>query len=146
MVRLNCLIYEDNLCVIVDDLLLLFYCYCFGKMLFGFYYGYCKKKELLFELFVQQFCVDWGLIEYIYIYCGYCYYFEEKDKVGMCVIEYVILVVCDVYVVWYGYYVVCQVFVIIYYEDFGEWGCVMVMFEMLFVVLLKQGIQCDGLV
>lgn len=124
-------IYENNPRVAIEDSPLPFYRYRHGKTLLGFHHGHTKDRSALPLLFAQQFRTDWGVTEHTYIHTGHRHHMDEKDTMGVRLVQHATLAARDAYAARHGYHAARQALAITYHEDFGEWGRATVTPEML---------------
>jgi hypothetical protein len=124
-------IYEDNPRVMIEDSPLPFYRYRHGKVLLGFHHGHTKDRSSLPMLFAQQFRAEWGETEHTYIHTGHRHHVDEKDSMGVRLVQHATLAARDAYAARHGYHAARQAVAITYHEDYGEWGRATVTPEML---------------
>lgn len=124
-------IYEDNPRVTIDDSPLPFYRYRHGKTLLGFHHGHTKDRASLPMLFAQQFRAEWGETAHTYIHTGHRHHVDEKDSMGVRLVQHATLAARDAYAARHGYHAARLAVAITYHAEFGEWGRVTVTPEML---------------
>lgn len=115
-------IYENNPRVVIEDSPLPFYRYRHGKTLLGFHHGHTKDRAALPLLFAQQFRTDWGLTEHTYLHTGHRHHMDEKDTMGVRLVQHATLAARDAYAARHGYHAARQALAITYHDQFGEWG------------------------
>lgn len=127
-------IYENNPRVTIDDSPLPFYRYRHGRTLLGFHHGHTKDRSALPMLFAQQFRTEWGETEHTYIHTGHRHHMDERDTMGVRLIQHATLAARDAYAARHGYHAARQALAITYHDRFGEWGRATVTPEMLEMV------------
>jgi hypothetical protein len=125
-------VYENEPRITIDDSPLPYYRYRFGKVFLGFHHGHLRAKESLPLLFVQQFRDEWGATSHSYIHTGHRHHAEEKDVMGIRLVEHATLAARDAYAARHGYMAARQALVITYHQEYGEVARATVTPEMLF--------------
>lgn len=113
-------LYENEPRVTVNDSALPFYAYRHGKTLLGFSHGHVKAKESLPLLFAQQFRAMWGDTIHTYLHTGHRHHSEERDVMGIRLVEHATLAARDAYAARHGYHAARQALAITYHEEHGE--------------------------
>jgi hypothetical protein len=124
-------VYENEPRVTIEGSPLPFYRYRHGKTLLGFHHGHTKDRASLPLLFAQQFRQDWGQTEHTYIHTGHRHHMDEKDSMGVRLVQHATLAARDAYAARHGYHAARQAFAITYHSEFGEWGRATITPEML---------------
>ena len=124
-------LYENEPRVEVIDSVLPYYTYQHGKTMLAFHHGHLKKNDGLPLLFAAQFPKMWGATEKRYCHVGHRHHVEEKEHLGITVIQHPTLAARDAYAARGGWLSERQVTAITYHADFGQVARVTVTPEML---------------
>lgn len=115
-------VYENEPRVTIEGSPLPFYRYRHGKTLLGFHHGHTKGRDALPLMFAQQFREDWGQTVHTYIHTGHRHHVDEKDSMGVLLVQHATLAARDAYAARHGYHAARQALAITYHVEFGEWG------------------------
>jgi hypothetical protein len=123
--------YEEEPRVNVNDSVLPFYVFEWGKTMLGFHHGHKVKNESLPLLFAAQFPQEWGRTIRREIHCGHRHHRDEKEMNGATVVQHPTLAARDAYAARGGWIADRAAWAITYHKRFGAVGRVMITTEML---------------
>ena len=123
--------YEEEPRVTVNDSVLPFYVFEWGKIMLGVHHGHKVKNENLPLLFAAQFPEEWGRTKHREIHCGHRHHRDEKEYNGVVVVQHPTLAARDAYAARGGWIADRAAWAITYHKKYGAVGRVMVTTEML---------------
>jgi hypothetical protein len=123
--------YEEEPRVTVNDSVLPFYVFEWGKIMLGVHHGHKVKNENLPLLFAAQFPEEWGRTKHREIHCGHRHHRDEKEYNGAVVVQHPTLAARDAYAARGGWIADRAAWAITYHKKYGAVGRVMVTTEML---------------
>jgi hypothetical protein len=115
----------------VNDCVLPFYAFVWGKTLLGFNHGHLRKNDQLPALFAAQFREAWGRCPKVAIHTGHRHHKEVKEHSGAEVIQHPTLAARDAYAARGGWWSERRVTAYTYHREFGEVATTTVTPEML---------------
>lgn len=102
-----------------------------GATLLGFHHGHLKKNDQLPMLIAAQFPQAWGQTRHRYVHTGHRHHTEIKEHTGITVEQHPTLAARDAYAARGGWIAERKVSAIVYHDEHGEVGRVVVTPEML---------------
>ena len=123
--------YEEDFRVTVNDSVLPFYVFEWGKTMLGIHHGHKVKNESLPLLFAAQFPQEWGRTTRREIHCGHRHHRDEKEYNGVTVVQHPTLSARDAYAARGGWIADRAAWAITYHKKYGAVGRVMITTEML---------------
>ena len=123
--------YEEEPRVTIDDSVLPFYVFEWGKTMLGFHHGHKVKNESLPLLFAAQFPQEWGRTTRREIHCGHRHHRDERELNGVTVVQHPTLAARDAYAARGGWIADRAAWAMTYHKKYGAVGRVMVTTEML---------------
>jgi hypothetical protein len=123
--------YEEEPRVTVNDSILPFYVFEWGKIMLGVHHGHKVKNENLPLLFAAQFPEEWGRTKHREIHCGHRHHRDEKEYNGAVVVQHPTLAARDAYAARGGWIADRAAWAITYHKKYGSVGRVMITTEML---------------
>lgn len=129
--KLFAALYENEPRVTVDQSVLPYYAFQFGKCFLGFSHGHKRKKEGLPLLFAAMFREMFGATKAGWIHCGHEHHTDEKEYPGFKVIQHPTMAVPDCYAMRGGWMSEREASVITYHQAGFQVGRTTVTPEML---------------